>query len=123
MVSHLPYWLQCPNGDCAWRGDRWEYLRRHRVELHHTLSNQEADRYESMIYDPGPLVEGMIKGEITPEFATQQATSFVEEKGRRDRKLKLWEGNIWGRNEREAQRVQSPDDQQGLSEKPSADDE
>lgn len=59
----------------------------------------------------------MIKGEITLEFAKQQAISFVEEKGREEQKLKLWEGNLWGRKEEEAQKVQSPDDQHGSSRK------
>ena len=55
---------------------------------------------EPRIYDPWPLVEGMIKGETTYENAKQMAIALVEEFCiRDDRKSELWGANIWGRKE------------------------
>ena len=33
ILSHLPHWLQCQAPDCSWRGDRWEHLRKHRLNI------------------------------------------------------------------------------------------
>jgi len=102
MLSHLPYWLQCPIGDCAWRGDSWMNLDRHHRK-NHPCSGQEVDRNESMIYKPWPLIEG-IEDETTLQNATQQAISLLGVRAVELRKLGLWEGNIWGRKKRKARK-------------------
>jgi uncharacterized C2H2 Zn-finger protein len=106
MLIHLPCWLQCPEGGCPWRGDRWENLQRHRNK-NHSYSSQKVDRIESMIYDPWPLVEG-IKDESTLQNATQQAISSVKKRAVEVGKLELWEGDFWKR--RKAREVHGPGD-------------
>jgi hypothetical protein len=107
MLIHLPCWLQCPLPGCAWRGDRWSNLDHHTRKYHSSLSSQirnwKDDKNEpSTIYDPWPLVEGIFKGEITSQNATQMAFNFVREKARKVDKLELWEVNFWGRKEKKA---------------------
>ncbi len=108
MLSHLPSWLQCPKGDCPWRGDRRDSLLKHHRNCHPS-SSQGGDRNESIIYDPWPLVEG-IKDETTLDNATQQAISLLKGRAAEVRKLELWEGNFWGRRKRKAGEVHGPDD-------------
>ena len=98
ILLHLPHWLHCPIGDCAWRGDRWLNLRKHRLKMHPS-SGEEVDRKESMIYDPWPLVES-IKDGATLQIVTQNAISLVRERALRVKKLALWEGNFSGRKEK-----------------------
>lgn len=103
MLLYLPSWLQCPEGDCPWRGSRRGNLLTH-YRKNHPSSSQEVDRNESMIYDPWPLVEG-IKDETTLQNATQQAISLLKVRAVEVQKLKLWEGNFWGRKERKTGEV------------------
>lgn len=120
MLIHLPCWLQCPEGGCLWRGDRWENLRRHRGKSH-SSNMQEVDKTESIIYDPWPLMEG-IKDETTLEIATQLAISLLKERAVEVGKLDLWEGDLWGRKRRKARKVHGPDDDKDLVPKAGHDD-
>ena len=108
-VSHLPYWLQCPNPGCPWRGDRWEHLRTHRLKKHrlkkhrikvHPSNSQASDKLKSIIYNPWPLVEG-ITDNITLEEARKVAIDLVEKKALEVGKSELW-GDPWGRKGGEA---------------------
>jgi hypothetical protein len=94
ILSHLPHWLQCQAPGCSWRGDRWEHLRKHRLNAHPS-SGQELDTRNSVIYDPRPLVEG-ITDDTTFENAKMIATSLVEKRAKELEKSELW-GDLWGR--------------------------
>lgn len=101
-LSHLPQWLQCPDPGCSWRGDRWENLKKHRLKVHPSIS-QESDKCKCIIYDPWPLVK-MITDNTTFEDARNRAISLVEKRAIEVGKLELW-GNFWGRKERKARKV------------------
>ena len=78
-MPHLPYWLQCPDPGCSWRGDRWENLRDHRLKVHkvHPSSSQEPDKCKCVIHNPWPLVD---TDDTTLESARKSAISFVEKR-------------------------------------------
>ena len=109
MLMHLPYWLLCPEADCAWRGDRWANLHTHHDKYHPSRS-PGVDKNECIIYDPWPLVQGIIDNAITPQNAAEQAISLLEKKAVEVEKLGLWEVNFWGRERRKARKVRGPDD-------------
>jgi hypothetical protein len=95
ILSHLPHWLYCPDPGCSWRGDRWETLNKHRRMVHPSKS-QESDKNIVIIYDPRPLVQGIIQGAIPIEDAKAFAISMVEGKALELGKSGLW-GDLWGR--------------------------
>ena len=106
ILLHLPRWLQCQAPGCSWRGDRWEHLRKHRLKVHPS-SSQESDTHESIIYNPWPLVE-WITDNTTFETAKTIAISLVEVKAKELEKLELW-GDLWGRRRRSRRvYIQSP---------------
>lgn len=98
ILSHLPHWLQCPDPGCSWRGDRWETLNRHRHNVH-TSSSQEPDKNATVIYNPWPLVRGIIEGTTLIEDARAFAISMVERRAFESGKLGLWV-DFWGRRGR-----------------------
>jgi hypothetical protein len=102
LISHMPHWLQCQTPGCSWRGDRWEHLRKHRLKVHQS-SSQESDMRESIIYDPRRLVEG-ITDNATFEIAKAIAISLVEEKAKELEKLELWE-DLCGRRRKRSRKV------------------
>ena len=106
MLTHLPPWLQCPEVGCGWRGDHSGNLRGHRT-VFHTPGAHEADIEESVIYDPWPLVEGILKGEITHENARLMAISMVEKFASKSRKLGLL-GDFWGHQLKKANLAKTP---------------
>jgi hypothetical protein len=113
LLAHLPSWLSCPIPGCAWRGDRWRHLRKHRRDKHPS-SSHEVDRNESMIYDPEPLMQ-IIEDENTLQNATRQAISLVKIRALEVQKLELWDGNFWGRKKRRGEgHGSSPDDDEDL---------
>ena len=101
ILSHLPHWLQCPDPGCSWRGDRWENLNKHRHN-DHASSIQEADKSNSLIYDPWPLVQGITEGRTHIEALRVTAISMVEIRASELGKSGLW-GDFWGRKRRKAQ--------------------
>ena len=98
ILSHLPHWLQCPDPGCSWRGDRWETLNRHRHNVH-TSRSQEPDKNIAVIYNPWPLVRGIIEGTTLIEDARAFAISMVERRAFEFGKLGLW-ADFWGRRGR-----------------------
>jgi len=72
------------------------------------------DINESMIYDPWPLVDGILERKFTLQNATQYAISLLEERAAVVGKLKLWEGNFSGRKEKKARKVHGPEDDKDL---------
>jgi hypothetical protein len=101
ILSHLPYWIQCPDPACSWRGDRWENLNKHRRKAH-PHSTQEQEKPNSIIYDPWPLVQGITESRTPIEAARVIAISMVEIRASELGKSMLW-GDFWGRRRRKAQ--------------------
>ena len=104
ILSHLPHWLQCPDPGCSWRGDRWETLNRHRHNVHPASSSQEPDKNITVIYNPWPLVRGIIEGTTLIEDARAFAISMVEQSAFELGKLGLW-GDLWGRRGRKGRQL------------------
>jgi Zinc finger, C2H2 type len=101
ILTHLPHWICCLDPGCSWRGDRRDALKNHWREKHPSSSQeQEHDMNGSMIYDPEPLVEGIITGSISIEEAQSVAESVVERKAQELNKLATWRGDLWGRRTR-----------------------
>ncbi|KAH9961579.1 hypothetical protein BC827DRAFT_327709 [Russula dissimulans] len=100
MLSHLPYWLYCADPGCSWRGGRWEALNRHRRNAHPSSSQEPVKGDASaIIYDPWPLVKGIIVGDVPLEEARKYAVSMVEKKALELTKSELWK-DFWGRKGR-----------------------
>ena len=105
IVSHLPFWLQCPDPTCSWRGSRWETLKKHRRKNHPFSGHwQEYDNDSSIIYDPWPLVEGITEHITRIEDAGEIANSMVVKRASELGKLGIW-GDIWGRKRRKFGRL------------------
>jgi len=100
VVSHLPQWLHCADPGCSWRGDRWAALNRHRRNAHPS-SSQEPVKCDasSIIYDPWPLVKGIIAEDTSLEEARKHAISMVEKRALDLTKSGIW-GDFWGRKRR-----------------------
>ena len=103
ILSHLPHWVQCPDTGCSWRGDRWETLNRHRHNVHPS-SSQEPDKNIAVIYNPWPLVRGIIEGTTLIEDARAFAISVVERRAFELGKSGLW-GDFWGRKGRKGRQL------------------
>ena len=95
ILSHLPHWLHCPDPGCSWRGDRFETLNKHRRKIH-LFNSQEPDKNMVIIYDPWPLVQGIIQGAILIEDAKAFAILMVERKASEVGKSRVWR-DLWGR--------------------------
>lgn len=102
MLLHLPYWIYCPNPGCSWRGDRPDVFKKH-WGADHPSSSQEPDKNGFTIYDPEPLIEGILEGSILIEEAQSRAVLEVRRRTQELDKLELWD-NCWGRKERKAGR-------------------
>jgi hypothetical protein len=103
ILLHLPRWLHCPDPGCSWRGDRWENLNKHWYNVHPSCI-QELDKRNSIIYNPWPLVQGIIEGKTPIEDARVIAISIVETRASGLAKSMLW-GDLWGRKGRKARRL------------------
>lgn len=97
-MSHLPFWLQCPEPACSWRGSRWETLKKHRRK-NHPSNGQEDDKDDSIIYDPWPLVDEITERTARIEDAGEIANSMVVKRASELGKLGIW-GDFWGRKRR-----------------------
>ncbi|KAI9452211.1 hypothetical protein BJY52DRAFT_946463 [Lactarius psammicola] len=98
IPSHLPYWIGCSFGACTWRGYRDDTFRKHLCNEHQTTGLGE---HGYQIYDPRPLVDGIIMNTISIEDAKQLAIAEVERMaavlGRQE-----WLEEPWGRKGRSA---------------------
>jgi hypothetical protein len=93
--THLPFWLFCPVLGCAWRSDRSYTLVTHWTENHPNFG--EAPRPEDCkIYNPDPLVQSVVSGELLIEEATAIALQGVRIRAQEQDKVGIWEGE-WGR--------------------------
>lgn len=73
----------------------------------HPSSSQEPDKNGFTIYDPEPLIEGILEGSIPIEEAQSRAVLEVRRRTQELDKLELWD-NCWGRKERKAGRFKRP---------------
>jgi hypothetical protein len=96
--THLPLWLFCPFLGCSWRSDRSYTLATHWTENHSNFG--EAPRPEDCkIYNPDPLVQSVISGELLIEEATAIALQAVRIQALEQHKVGIWEDE-WGRRRR-----------------------
>ncbi|KAH8993532.1 hypothetical protein EDB92DRAFT_417101 [Lactarius akahatsu] len=79
LLSHLPYWVACSYGGCSWRGYRLDAFRKHRDSEHRSTS-QVPDENGSRLYDPGPLVDGIVRGSISIGDAENWAIRRIRNK-------------------------------------------
>ena len=98
LSTHLPHWVNCPDPDCSWRGDRLSVFRKH-WDTNHPSSSQDLDEDKFITYDPWPFVEKIKDGSLSIEDAQQQAMAMVSKKASELRKPELSE-NPWGRKRR-----------------------
>ncbi|KAI9437639.1 hypothetical protein H4582DRAFT_1956626, partial [Lactarius indigo] len=76
LLSHLPFWVGCSFGGCSWRGYRLDTFRKHWCREHRS-SEVVPDESGSRLYDPGPLVDGIIGGAISIGDAESSAITWV----------------------------------------------
>jgi hypothetical protein len=91
LHTHLPKWICCVHPGCSWRGDRVDALAKHRRDVHPS-SSQELANSEFMIYDPEPLVVGLLNGTISVEEAQSIANAMVKSRVDELGKSEIWEG-------------------------------
>jgi hypothetical protein len=99
ILTHLPKSLYCPEPDCCWRGDRPDSLIKHWWNDHPSSSGQEpdnSDKGQFTIYEPEPLVEGLLNGSISIQEAQTVAKLKVKIRAEELGKLRMW-GSLWGR--------------------------
>lgn len=75
IASHLPCWIACSFNACCWRGDRRDIFKKHLWDEHQTTT-LAVRGYQ--LYDPKPLVQGIVTGTISLRDAEQRALSEVE---------------------------------------------
>ncbi len=78
LPSHLPYWIGCSYDGCSWRGYRVDTFRKHWSSEHQSTS-QVADESGSKLYDPGPLVEGIVRDSVSIGDAENWAVTRIRE--------------------------------------------
>ncbi len=74
LLSHLPYWIACSFDTCTWRGDRLDTFTKHLYDEHQTI---RLDEHGYWLYNPWPLVNGVVEGSISIEHAKQCAIAEV----------------------------------------------
>jgi hypothetical protein len=104
IMTHLPQWIYCPEPGCSWRGDRPDALKRHWRAMHHSNSQEPDNGFR--IYDPEPLIKGIINGLISIGEAQSAARSMVSS---RAQELGKW-GNLSGRRRARRHSVDNPGD-------------
>ncbi len=78
LQSHLPFWIGCSYDGCPWRGYRLDTFRKHWSSEHQSTS-QVADESGSKLYDPGPLVEGIVRDSVSIGDAENWAVTRIRE--------------------------------------------
>jgi hypothetical protein len=104
LSTHLPHWVNCPDPDCSWRGDRLSVFRKHWDSNHHPSSGQDLDEDQFIIYDPWPFVEKIEEGSLPIKDAQKQAMALVSKRASELRKPELRD-NPWGRKRRKPQKL------------------
>jgi hypothetical protein len=103
LLTHLPYWIHCPDPGCSWRGNRLGAFRKHWGSDHpSSIQEPDKDRYE--IYDPFPLVEVIIEGSLCIKAAQNKAISMVLMKASELGNSELCD-NPWGHRKRKLRKV------------------
>ncbi|KAH9961567.1 hypothetical protein BC827DRAFT_326524 [Russula dissimulans] len=97
--AYLPHSIYCPFPLCGWRSDRPENLVRHWNTAHH---GPLPAREQCQIYDPNWLVELILDGTSTVEWAAWVAQLIVANRAGELGKGDLWD-NPWGRRMRSGQ--------------------
>ena len=93
---HLPFWLACSYDSCNWRGYRLDAFRRH-WRSEHQSSKQVPDESGSKLYDPAPLVKGIVGNPLSIGHAIIWAVAKIKEKAAALNKQGLLT-DPWGRN-------------------------
>ncbi len=95
LLSHLPCWIACSFRACPWRGDRSDTFAKHLYDEHQTIRLDDSE-HGYQLYNPWPLVEGVVEGSISIEDAKQRAIAEVEGMASVIGKQELLE-DPWGR--------------------------
>lgn len=77
IPSHLPYWICCSHDRCSWRGYRLDTFRKH-WHSEHQSTGRMPDESGSTLYDPGPLVEGIVRGSVSVGAAENWAVTMIK---------------------------------------------
>ncbi|KAH8993531.1 hypothetical protein EDB92DRAFT_417040 [Lactarius akahatsu] len=77
LLLHLPCWIACSFDGCTWRGYRLDTFRRHWYSEHRSTS-QVPDEVGSKLYEPGPLVEGIVGGSVSMGDAENRAITWIK---------------------------------------------
>ncbi|KAH9034138.1 hypothetical protein EDB84DRAFT_77147 [Lactarius hengduanensis] len=77
LLSHLPCWVACSFDGCTWRGYRLDTFRKHWYGEHRSIS-QVPDEVGSKLYEPGPLVEGIVGGSVSMGDAENRAITWIK---------------------------------------------
>ncbi|KAH9069740.1 hypothetical protein EDB83DRAFT_397600 [Lactarius deliciosus] len=77
LLSHLPCWIACSFDGCTWRGYRPDTFRKHWHSEHRSTS-QVPDEVGSKLYEPGPLVEGIVGGSVSMGDAENRAITWIK---------------------------------------------
>jgi hypothetical protein len=93
--THLPYWIFCPFLGCPWRGDRPHTLSMHWT-VGHTNFGEVPKLEDCKIYNPEPLVQSVVSGELSIEGMRAIALQQVKMRANVVDKAVIWEDD-WGR--------------------------
>ncbi|KAH9054297.1 hypothetical protein EDB87DRAFT_107056 [Lactarius vividus] len=77
LLLHLPCWIACSFGGCTWRGHRLDTFRKHWY-IEHQSTSQVPDEIGSKLYEPGPLVEGIVRGSVSMGDAENRAITWIK---------------------------------------------
>ncbi|KAI9437638.1 hypothetical protein H4582DRAFT_1956610, partial [Lactarius indigo] len=77
LLLHLPCCIACSFDSCTWRGYRLDTFRKHWYSEHRSTS-QVPDESGSKLYEPGPLVEGIVGGSVSIEEAKNRAITWIK---------------------------------------------
>jgi hypothetical protein len=98
VTTYLPHWLFCPFDQCAWRGNRPYDLKTHWSTTHPGFG-QDTQLQNCIIYNPDPLVQSVVSGAESIEWAREFALQVVKIQAPVLGKQDIWVGE-WGRRQR-----------------------
>ncbi len=100
LLLHLPTWILCSVGPCSWRGDRLDIFKKHLFD-EHQIQVTRSDGYLHKIYDPLPLVKGLIMGSTSIGDAANDAIKGITQTAQTLNKPELLK-DPWGRKGKNA---------------------
>ncbi len=77
LLLHLPCWIVCSFDGCTWRGYRPDNFRKHLYDEHQSQSTG-LDKHGYQLYDPWPLVAGIIGGSVSIGDAESWAITRIK---------------------------------------------